>query len=233
MLPSQLENARRIFAVSILFSNLTESESRSLGTRLRLKHYEPGETIFRMADPGEAIMAVVSGSIKISVSSQDGKEIILAILHPNDIIGEIAVLDGRARTADAVALTAAHLGILDRRDVMAFFDAHPRMWPRIVEVLCQRLRATNEHFADIALLPLSARLAKALIRLARAGAHGTSLRNIEMSQAELGKVVNASRESVNKLLSDWKGKGIVAMEKGLVKIANAKALEEFAGRSDL
>jgi CRP/FNR family transcriptional regulator, cyclic AMP receptor protein len=234
MLPNQLESARRIFAGCLLFSDLAESESRSLGKRLRLKNFGPGETIFRMGDPGEAMMAVVSGSIKISVSSQDGKEIILAILHPNDIIGEIAILDGRERTADAVALTAAHLAILERRDVTAFFDAHPRRWPRIVDVLCRRLRATNEHFADVALLPLPTRLAKALIRLASAGAQGgKSFRDIEMSQTELGKVVNASRETVNKLLSDWKGKGIVSIQKGLVKIADAEALEKFAGRSDL
>src|SRR5262249_40882042 len=103
--------------------------------RLRLKDFGPGETIFRMGDPGGAMMAVLSGSIKVSVCSQDGKEIILAILHPNDIIGEIAILDGRERTADAVALTRAQLAILDRRDVMAFFEAHPRTWARIVEVL--------------------------------------------------------------------------------------------------
>ena len=105
MLPNQLESARRIFAGCLLFSDLVEEESRSLGMRLRLKRFASGETLFRMGDPGEAMMAVVSGSIKVSVSSLDGKEIILAILHPNDIIGEIAILDGRERTADAVALT--------------------------------------------------------------------------------------------------------------------------------
>jgi CRP-like cAMP-binding protein len=113
---------------------------------------------------------------------------------------------------------------------MAFFDAHPRMWARIVDVLCRRLRATNEHFADVALLPLPKRLAKALIRLARAGAQGgKSFRDTAMSQAELGKVVNASRENVNKVLGEWKGKGIVSISKGLVKIADAEGLEELAG----
>jgi len=234
LLSNQLESARRIFAGCLLFSDLVEDQSRSLEIRLRFKNFGPGETIFRMGDPGEAMMAVLSGSIKVSVSSLDGKEITLAILHPNDIIGEIAILDGRERTADAVALTEAHLAILDRRDVMAFFDAHPRMWARIVDVLCQRLRATNEHFADVALLPPSKRLAKALIRLASAGAQGgQTFRDIAMSQAELGKVVNASRETVNKLLSEWKGKGIVSIEKGLVRIADAEALQELAGIRDL
>ena len=230
LLPNQLESARRIFAGCLLFSDLIEGESRSLGMRLRFKNFAPGETIFRMGDPGEAMMAVLSGAIKVSVSSEDGNEIILAVLHPNDIIGEVAILDGRERTADATALTEAHLAILDRRDVMAFFDAHPRMWARIVDVLCRRLRATNEHFADVALLPLPKRLAKALIRLASDGAHGgKSFRDIAMSQAELGKVVNASRENVNKVLGDWKGKGIVSISKGLVKIADAEGLEELAG----
>jgi len=234
LLPNQLESARRVFAGCFLFSDLVEGESRSLGMRLHLKHFASGETIFRMGDAGETMMAVLSGTIKVSVSSQDGNEIILAILHPNDIIGEIAILDGRERTADATALTDAHLAILDRRDVIAFFDAHPRMWARIVDVLCRRLRATNEHFADVALLPLSKRLAKALIRLARNGAQGgKSFRDIAMSQAELGKVVNASRENVNKLLADWKGKGIVSIRRGVVKIADAEGLEELAESRDL
>ena len=102
LLPNQLESARRIFAGCLLFSDLIEGESRSLGMRLRFKNFSPGETIFRMGDPGEAMMAVLSGAIKVSVSSEDGNEIILAVLHPNDIIGEVAILDGRERTADHV-----------------------------------------------------------------------------------------------------------------------------------
>src|SRR5262249_27692724 len=78
------------------------------------------------------------------------------------------------------------------------------------------------------------RLAKALIRLARNGAQGgKSFRDIAMSQAELGKVVNASRENVNKLLADWKGKGIVSIRRGVVKIADAEGLEELAESRDL
>src|SRR5215216_7554770 len=103
-----------------LFRELDAEERNVLFARVRVRNYAAGDTIFLMGSPGDSMMALLSGSVRISVPSPDGKEIVLAILQPGEIFGEIALLDGKERTADASVVTACHLAILDRRDVLAF-----------------------------------------------------------------------------------------------------------------
>jgi len=96
--------------------------------------------------------------VRISVPSPEGREIVLAILQPGEVFGEIALLDGKERTADA--MTGCDLAVLERRDVMEFLERQPNAWPRLVEVLCGRLRASDLHMAELAMQPLPVRLAK-------------------------------------------------------------------------
>jgi CRP-like cAMP-binding protein len=105
-----------------------------------------------MGSLGDSMMAVLTGNIRISVSSSEGKEIVLAIMQPDDFFGELALLDGKARSADAKAIADCSLAVLERRDVLAFFDRHPSAWLGLVQVLCRRLRATTERTAEVALL---------------------------------------------------------------------------------
>ena len=174
-------------------------------------------------------MAVLSGDVRISVPSTDGREIVLAILHENEYFGEIAMLDGKERTADARALTSCTLAILERRDVLALFERHPGAWARMVEVLCERLRATDRHVAEIALLKLPTRLAKALLRAnaghadRRVGSSG-----IPLSQRELGALVGAARESVNRCLREWQRSGFVRVDGNIISILDRATLEGLA-----
>src|SRR6266850_5284874 len=162
---SELEEGRRLLAECPLFSGLRGEERNSLVARAHMRKFAAGENIFMMDEPGDSMMAVLSGNVRISVSSPEGKEIILAILNPGEAFGEIAVLDGKGRTADAKALTECSLAVLDRRDVIAFFERHPQAWLKLVEVLCERLRVTDQQIAEVALLELPARLAKAMLRI--------------------------------------------------------------------
>ena len=112
-----------------------------------------------MGDPGDSMMAIITGTVRISAPSPDGKEIILGLLHPGEFFGELALLDGRERSADAKAMTDCTLAILNRRDVLAFLDRNPSGWPSVVEVLCDRLRRTTLQITEVALLELPVRLA--------------------------------------------------------------------------
>ena len=114
---------------------------------------------------------------------------------------------------------------------MAFLDAHPKIWPKIVEVLCARLRNTDQHIAELALLQLPTRLAKVMLRFAsvQAGAQrGQQLWQVQLSQRELGNICGTSRESINKCLSAWHRRGIVQTEEGTIMLLNRSALEELA-----
>jgi len=164
----ELEEARRLLGECMLFRGLRAEERNSLVARAHVRKLPAGENIFMMDDAGDSMMAVLSGSVRISVPSPEGKEIVLAILHAGEVFGEIAVLDGKGRTADARALTECSLAVLDRREVLSFFERHPQAWLRLIEVLCERLRVTDQHIAEVALLELPARLAKAMLRVSAA-----------------------------------------------------------------
>jgi len=222
---SALDDARRLLAQCSLFGGLTPDERNGLVSRAHLRRFESGETIFLMDSPGDAMMAILEGHVRISVPSPEGKEIVLAILHPREVFGEIALLDGKGRTADARAMSRCSIAVLDRRDVLSFFERQPNAWPKLVEVLCDRLRRTDQHLAEMALLEIPLRLAKTLLRLL---AEDTGGERIALSQRELGNIVGASRESVNKCLNEWQRRGIVTIEDNFITIANRKVLEQMA-----
>ena len=222
---SALEDARRLLAECSLFRGLTPDERSGLVARAHLRKLNAGDTIFLMDSVGDSMMAILEGNVRISVPSPEGKEIVLAILHPGEVFGEIALLDGKGRTADARAMTRCNVAVLDRRDVLAFFERQPKAWPKLVEVLCDRLRRTDQHLAEMALLEIPLRLAKTLLRLL---AEDTAGPKIALSQRELGNIVGASRESVNKCLNEWQRRGIVTIEDNFIIIANRKVLEQMA-----
>jgi len=227
---SDVEEAQRLLGACSLFSGLSNEERRQLVARAKLRSFAAGQMIFSMGSPGNSMMAVLGGSIRISIPSASGKEIVLAILQPGEIFGEIALLDGKERTADAKAMTDCQLAVLERSDVLALLERHPTAWLRVVEVLCERLRRTDQHISELALLQLPVRLAKTLLRLAEA-TPGASPRGVEiqLSQRELGNFVGASRESVNKCLGDWQRAGILRIEENVIVLTDAASLEALAG----
>lgn len=231
-LPSTgLEHARKLLADCVLFRKLTPTERSALAARAHMRAFEAGDTIFLMGAQHDSMLAVLSGQVKISMTSSEGKEIVLAILHPGEVFGEIAMLDGKPRSADAKALTDCSLAVLDRRDVLAALEGNAAAWLGLVEVLCSRLRRTDDHLVELALLSLPARLAKALLRVI--DGQGGEMpkgngRGSRLSQHELANLVGATRENVNKCLQEWRRVGIIRMEKRVISIADRDALEAVA-----
>ena len=226
---SDIDEAQRLLGACSLFSGLSSEERRLLVGRAKLRTFAVGQPIFSIGSPGNSMMAVLSGSIRISIPAASGKEIVLAILQSGQVFGEIAVLDGKERTADAKAMTACHLAVLERADVLALLERHPSAWLKVVEVLCERLRRTDQQISELALLQLPVRLAKTLLRLAEDAA-GTSPRGVEiqLSQRELGNFVGATRESVNKCLGEWQRTGILRIEENVIVLTDRAALEALA-----
>jgi len=193
-----------------------------------MRHFAAGETVFLMGSPGGSMMAVLSGTVRISIPSQEGREIVLAVLLPEEVFGEIALLDGKERTADARAMTACDLAVLERRDVLEFLERQPNAWPRVVEVLCDRLRATDLQMAEVAMQRLPVRLAKVLLRMTYVEALSRPADRVQVSQRELGNIVGAARESINKCLSEWQRSGWVRIDRTSITIADRTTLERVA-----
>jgi CRP/FNR family transcriptional regulator, cyclic AMP receptor protein len=222
------EDARRLLANCILFRDLVTGERDAVVARARIRHFAAGEEIFLMGSPGSSMMAVLRGTVRISVPSPEGREVVLAILQPGEVFGEIALLDGKERTADARAITACDLAVLERRDVMDFLRRQPDAWPRLVEVLCDRLRASDLQMAELAMQPLPVRLARVLLRMAHSETLERPADRVEVSQRELGNIVGAARESVNKCLSEWQRSGCVRIERTSITISDRAILEQTA-----
>jgi CRP/FNR family cyclic AMP-dependent transcriptional regulator len=222
---------RSLLSQHFLLSQLAPAElDRVLGmvTERQLKN---GQVIFQKGDPGASLMAVLHGRVKIGAYSEDGKEIILNIVEPGQIFGEIALLDGKQRTADATAMGPTTLLVLDRRDFIPFLERNPKIAVRLIEVLCERVRRTSEMVESVAFLEYSARLARLLLRLAEnygeESEDGVRI-NLRISQQDLGNLIASTRESVNRQLNAWAEEGIVELERGQITILDSDALEDLS-----
>ncbi|HYG90229.1 MAG TPA: Crp/Fnr family transcriptional regulator [Azospirillum sp.] len=220
-----------VLAGHFLLKHLERDELRRLAASARLSNHAKNAVIFQKGDPGDSMMAVIRGRVKICSHSIDGKELVLSIVNKGGLFGEIALLDGEPRTADAVALEETDLLVLDRSALMPLLTGRPDVAFRIIGVLCKRLRQTSEHLEDTLFLEASSRFARALKRLAdafgRPAPEGIRL-DIKLSQQQLGCLVGVSRESINKLLNEWQRAGVIQMSSGYITLLNREALEDIS-----
>lgn len=192
--------------------------------------FKRGATIFTKGDPGNSLFFVISGTVKIGVSSVDGRGAIFNLIDKGEIFGEIAVLDGLARTADAIANTNCELFVIDRADFMALLGCQPLLAKRLIELLCVRLRWISDHVEQVIFPDLPGKLAKALLRLIdKPGA--TSDHEIVVTQQEIAEMVGMSRESVNKQLHEWTLRELVRLQRGSITVIDVASLKALADRS--
>ena len=187
-----------------------------------------GATLFSKGDPGNCLYAVISGTVKMSVSSAEGRSAILNLIGPGEIFGEMALLDGLARSADAIANTNCDVFVIDRREFIPFVRNQPALAMKFIELLCTRLRSTSDQVEQIILQNLPGRLASALIRLTEKHKLGPGVQTIAITQQEISEMVGMTRESINKQLRVWAGRNWVRLEHGAIVVLNAEPLRELA-----
>jgi CRP/FNR family cyclic AMP-dependent transcriptional regulator len=211
---------------SPLFSHLDDSDADAILADARVVRYSEGTQIFAKGDPDNSIMAVLHGRVTISNPSADGRQLVVTTFREGDVFGEMALLDGKERSADAAA--DCDLLVVPRRAFLRLLEQRPEVCIDLMVVLCKRLRRTNEQVEDFAFFPLQKRMAKLLLRLVRDEIQQSSSRpGLKSWQRALGELVGGSRESVNKQLQDWKRAGIIMMEKGSIVIRDVEALVDY------
>jgi CRP/FNR family cyclic AMP-dependent transcriptional regulator len=211
-----------------LFGQLSPAMTEHLGSYMKRRRLPRGTVIFAKGDPGTGLMGVLAGEVKISVPSADGREIVLTTMHEGDIFGEIALLDGHPRTADATAITDCELMVIERRDFIPFLHSQPDVTLQIIEILCSRLRRTTEQVQDVTFLNLPTRLAKTLLRLT-AGRPGSAPK-VVITQREISQIIGRSRESTNKQLRSWAKHGLIRLQRRAVLILRPDKLAEVAAQ---
>lgn len=217
----ELESALR---GSFLFPLLDAAERARFIAAARPRSWPAGAAIFVVDDPGSSMMLVRSGTVRISYPTPDGHSFLLADLGPGDVFGEIAMLDGGHRSADATAVTDCTLLVFERREFMPLLEGNWRLAEAVLKVVCERLRKADAHIADLAFADLPSRLAKALIARGQEGADGDL--QVTDSQSTLAAMVGSSREAVNRCLRKWQGAGLVTIADGRITLSDPDLLAE-------
>jgi CRP-like cAMP-binding protein len=224
----QTEEVARLLQKCSLFCDLNDSDRLTLASNATTRRYLSGQMIFRAGDPGESVMGLLVGSVRISQSTTAGAEVVLGDVDANAFFGEIALLDGRGRSADATALTNCELIVLERRDFIPFLRHNPDFCLDLLSLLCGRLRRADERSSDFLFLDLSARLAKALLDRTESYAAIGRPQKLSLTQGALATIVGATRPNVNRQLKKWERAGYVELKKGWIVLLRRERLAAIA-----
>jgi CRP/FNR family cyclic AMP-dependent transcriptional regulator len=228
------EEKRQLLSRIWLFSELKEPELAMLASITEKRRYDARKTIVRQGDLDGDFYCVLRGHLKVTACDKHGHEIVMNLLQPNDSFGEIAFFDGQARSATVTAIDACELLVIRRADFWLVLGKAPVIATTLVTALAKLVRRLSERAEDSAFLDVRARLAKCLNDLAdqfgtRLGPQQVVI-SVRLSQQELGDMVQATRESVNKCLSEWTKEGIIQRSGGRIIIEDRQRLRDLATR---
>ncbi|MBB34330.1 MAG: hypothetical protein CME88_17710 [Hirschia sp.] len=229
------EDIRKILGQTPFFQNLSDDMLTTLASAGRTRNIKKGQSLFSVGDSGDAVYAVLEGRILLSRVTSEGKEIALAGMERGDLFGELSLIDGDARSADATAAENTNLFVLERQAFWSILREQSDIAEALLIMMCQRLRATNELVESVSFLELGPRLARLLLILAaRADVdeEGVVTLQSRYTQGELAKRIAASRESVSKQISQWTRDGLLDIENGRVKILDPETISLIADTGD-
>jgi CRP-like cAMP-binding protein len=223
----QTDSTVRALTSVPLFAHLPPTVVEAIASKVRRRRYGDGEVIFHEGDPGRSLCVIESGRVKIVSVSEQGQEALLAVMGPGEFFGELALFDEMPRSADVVAMEPTQTLNLVREDFLAIIDRFPAVSRQIFSVLAAQIRRLTSEVGDIVFLNLDARIAKRLLELA--DSHGVDVpegRRIELtlSQAEIGAMVGATRESVNQCLRRFQDAGLIKLGRQRITVVRKDML---------
>jgi CRP/FNR family transcriptional regulator, cyclic AMP receptor protein len=212
-----------------LFANLPDEDLRALMAVARKRTFRAGEVIFHREDVGQVLYVLKEGKVNICLMSPEGQATSLVVLGKGDFFGELAILDGLPRSTDAIALERVECYTIQRSDIRNAIMKNPKLAIQVLEILCWRLRKTDDKVEDLVVLDVYGRVAKKLLDLAQEhGVHsedGTRI-DLRLTQQDLASMVGASRESVNKVLGYFTDKGYISSDKHKITLHRLNELKQ-------
>lgn len=228
---SSHDERRRFIRHNPLFRDLPEETLEALVKMSRLRHLPDRALLHAKGDPPEGMYGVISGCIRASSSTAEGREVLLALMEPGSWLGESSMFDGLPRTYDAYAQGDTELLVIPRASLEELLEVNPRLYRYFVQLLCQRIRLSMLLLESNALLPLEGRLANRLLLMARNAAfrHGENDQpSLRLAQEDLSQMLGTSRQSINKLLKEWEQAGIIHRHYRGITLLDLPALERRA-----
>ena len=212
-----------------LFATLDPDSSASLRASMSEIELARGEVLFHEGDPGDSLYVVLRGKVKLGRTSGDGRENLVAVLGPGEMFGELSLFDPGPRSAGATALVDSTLLGLSQDELTPWLATRPDVARALLRAIARRLRRTNDSMSDLVFSDVPGRVAKALLdlsaRFGTAAEDGIHVAH-DMTQEELAQLVGASRETVNKALADFAGRGWLRLEARAVVLTNVERLSQ-------
>ncbi len=230
MLEKQLSLLRSI----PLFEGLSSEQLAKVASLVAVRQYPARAVVVSQGEPANALFGIMRGRLKVVSSGPDGRDTVLGIMGQGEVFGEVALLDGGTRSATCTAVEPCELMAIDREPFLELLEQSPGIAVKLLHVLSGRLRRLSQRSEDAAFLDVPSRLARSLLDLAtRFGERprGTTsgiVITLKLSQQELGDLVGATRESVNKHLKDWARQGLVEIDGGRMTISDIEGVRKIA-----
>ncbi|MFC1816503.1 Crp/Fnr family transcriptional regulator [Thermodesulfobacteriota bacterium] len=221
----------KLFDQVPLLKNLAPEDLKDLGSLFRELKVDKGDFLFLKGSEGTALYIIQEGAIKIVLPSRMGDERIVAIFSAGDFFGEMALLDGMPRSANAVAIKPSRLLLLNRSDFLRFLKKSESAIEKIMSSLSMRLRKADNLLEETSFLNIPARLSKKLLEIGEAFGHkdGEAIKiHLKLSQKELADMVGATRESINKELRVLREKGLISITENTIYLHDIKRLKRRA-----
>jgi CRP/FNR family transcriptional regulator, cyclic AMP receptor protein len=227
MKPTDLQARRAALTRAGIFQSLQEADIDAILARAAVRRVARGAAILRRGDANSGMVIVLSGRARVSVVSLEGKEITLSMLGPGEVLGEMSLLDGEPCSADVTAQEDCVLMVIERGQFLGLLRQNSGLCLHLMALLSRRLRRASAALEDIALLDLPTRLGRLLVKLATD--HGVPVRTgtrieVRLSQKDLGTLVGASREKVNRQIREWEEGGLLGKDSGRMVVVDAQAL---------
>lgn len=233
-----LETLAATLGATTLLAKLPRRELDELAHVGRQSTYAAGDAVFRKAMPGTFVFLLVSGRVKITTTGPTGTDLILSLVEPGELFGEIAAVDGGPRTVNAVVTRESLVVAFDRRFIMPILSRNPETSHDLSEALCGHLRTAVANLEKVGLLDSQTRLWTRLMDLAARYSSDTpsqtgALRiDHGLSQQSLAESVGLTRVIVNRVLNRWREAGLVELGRGFVVIRDVDALEKAVAERD-
>ena len=213
-------------------NQLPDAIQQSTLALMKPRQYRKGETIYTEGLVPNALWQVVSGTVKVTNTNIDGKEVIFAIFEAGDCFGEISMIDGKPSSNSSCALEAVELLELKRQDFNALYKQHPAVVRQLNAMLAERMRHMVSFYEGIALRPLESRLAHRLCYLTGnlLNKNSISPASLELSitQQDISAMLGATRQAVSKILNQWRDQDVITIKYGKISLLNTTYLANLA-----
>ena len=210
-----------------LFSHLSKDETESISRATRERAYPKNSVIVFEGDPGDALFVVKSGQVKVVLTAEDGREVILSVLGEGDFFGELSLIDDQPRSAHVIAMENSKLLVLYREDFHRCLERTPRIALGLLQALSRRLRSADDKIGGLVLLDVQGRIARMLLELADEG-NGTVISR-SITHHTIAQMIGSSRETVSRTIRAFTEKGMVEVSKQTIEITDRAGLESLAG----